>query len=57
MDFCQLILEVEQFVEQTCLLDDKKFRFAKMTLIGRDKHYWYDIDNLRFGRDKPTMAE
>lgn len=55
--FTNLLDEMDQFLEQLDLLEDKKNKFLKMKLKGRGKEYWYNMENVLLGRNKPAITD
>jgi hypothetical protein len=51
------IRDMDRFFEWHNLSDNRKFRFAKMMLIGEAKIYWRDVDDYLEMRGKPPITD
>lgn len=55
--FTNLLDEMDQYLEQLDLLEDKKNKFLKMKLKGRGKEYCYNTENVLLRRNKPAITD
>ena len=49
--------EMDQFIDQICIPNANKFRFARLKLRSRARDFWHSIKKHRKGRSKPAITD